>query len=132
MDYVQLLFTFFNAPLFATFLLGMFTYWATPAGGFWGLLSGTTAAGLHYAAYRLGMIRYGSEMTANFYGAACAWLVCFLVTAGVSFWTPRRDRAEIAGLVYKRSVFEKSLPRNAWVCAALILLGLLVMNWAFY
>jgi SSS family solute:Na+ symporter len=132
MDYVQLLFTFFNAPLFATFLLGMFTYWATPAGGFWGLLSGTVAAGVHYLAYRMGLIPYGSEMTANFYGAASAWLVCFLVTAGVSLWTPRRNRTDLTGLVYERSIFEKRLPRNTWLFAALILLGLLAVNWAFY
>jgi len=35
MDYLTLLFSLFNAPLFATFLLGMFTTWATPAAGFW-------------------------------------------------------------------------------------------------
>jgi solute:Na+ symporter, SSS family len=84
MDYVQLLFSFFNAPLFATFLLGMFTMWATLAGGFVGLVSGTFAALLHYIAYHFHWLPYGSDMTANFYGALCAWCVCFLVTAAVS------------------------------------------------
>ncbi len=38
MDYLLLVFSFFNAPLFGVFLLGMFTEWATPTAGFWGLL----------------------------------------------------------------------------------------------
>ena len=59
MDYVQLLFSFFNAPLFATFLLGMFTSWATPRGGFAGLVSGTGAriAALSGPTLRLAALR---------------------------------------------------------------------------
>ena len=49
MDLLQLVFSFVNAPLFATFLLGMFWARATPNGAFWGLLSGTGAAAVHYA-----------------------------------------------------------------------------------
>ena len=37
MDYVQMLFSIFHASLFATFLLGMFTSWATPVGALAGL-----------------------------------------------------------------------------------------------
>jgi SSS family solute:Na+ symporter len=47
MDMLQLLFAFVNAPLFATFLLGMFWKRATGHGAFIGLLSGTAAAALH-------------------------------------------------------------------------------------
>src|SRR5258708_38416872 len=46
MDFLQLVFGFVNAPLFATFLLGMFWKRATGHGAFAGLLSGTTAAAL--------------------------------------------------------------------------------------
>src|SRR5207244_11616226 len=49
MDMLQLLFAFVNAPLFATFLLGMFWKRATGHGAFAGLLSGTAAAALHQA-----------------------------------------------------------------------------------
>ncbi len=41
MDYIQLLFSFFNAPLFATFIIGMFWSRMTPWAGFWGLVAGT-------------------------------------------------------------------------------------------
>ena len=44
MDYVQALFSFFVAPLFGTVLLGMLWKRVTPAGGFWGLLAGTTSS----------------------------------------------------------------------------------------
>ena len=44
MDYIQLLFSFFNAPLFATFIIGMFWKRMTPWAGFFGLIAGTLAA----------------------------------------------------------------------------------------
>src|SRR5262249_11302429 len=46
MDLLQLVFGFVNAPLFATFLLGMFWKRSTGHGAFVGLLSGTAAAAL--------------------------------------------------------------------------------------
>ncbi|HEX4320208.1 MAG TPA: sodium/solute symporter [Acidobacteriaceae bacterium] len=99
MDYVQLLFSLFNAPLFAVFLLGMFTRWATPWAGFWGLLIGVFIGIAHQAAVRVGMLSYGSQMSANFYGAIYAWLVSILSIAAISRWTVARDTAEFDGLV---------------------------------
>lgn len=98
MDYLQLLFSLFNAPLLATFLLGMFTTWATPKAGFWGLLFGTLSSITHNFAYRMHWITYGSDMTANFYGAIFAWTSCFLVTAFLSAFTPARSLEELAEL----------------------------------
>ena len=136
MDYVQLLFSFFNAPLFATFLLGMFTRWATPAGGFVGLVAGTLSAGLHYFAYRSHWLPYGSDMAANFYGAICAWTVCFLVTCGVSAVTRPKPAAELTGLVHDAASNSSSAGfparRRAWIFAALVLAALIVLNWIFY
>jgi len=136
MDYVQLLFSFFNAPLFATFLLGMFTRWATPMGGFVGLVAGTLSAGLHYWAYRSGWLPYGSDMTANFYGATCAWLVCFLTTVGVSLVTERKPTKELAGLVHQSGSMtsdrDRRAMRRAWIFAGVIVLALIVLNWVFY
>lgn len=128
MDYVQLLFSFFNAPLFATFLLGMFTFWATPAGGLAGLVAGTLAAIVHYLAYHFRWLPYGSDMTANFYGALAAWTVCFLVTIGVSAVTKRKAAEELAGLVHTSSKGTK----QPWAFALIIVAGLLILNWIFY
>lgn len=44
MDYLQTLFGFFNAPLFATFILGMFWKRMTPHAGWSGLVAGTASA----------------------------------------------------------------------------------------
>lgn len=136
MDYVQLLFSFFNAPLFATFLLGMFTRWATPAGGFAGLVAGTLAAILHYLAYHFHWLRYGSDMTANFYGAICAWMVCFLVTAAVSAATKRKPAEELVGLVHRWTAGDADpggfRMKGPWIFAGLITVGLLILNWVFY
>ncbi len=40
MDFLQLVFAFVNAPLFATFLLGMFWKRTTADGAFWGMVTG--------------------------------------------------------------------------------------------
>ena len=100
MDYMQLIFSFFNAPLFATFLLAMFWKGATPWGGFWGLLVGILTAAGHYILYKLGILSYHSEMAANFYQAIWAWSADFVVTIGVSLFTAKRDPKELVGLVF--------------------------------
>ncbi len=136
MDYVQLLFSFFNAPLFATFLLGMFTRWATPRGGLAGLIAGTLASFGHYLAYHFHVIRYGSDMTANFYGAICGWTACFAVTAITSLFTQKKSAGELDGLVYDRrshaSGRDVGRMRQAWIFAGLILAVCFVLNWIFY
>ena len=48
MDFLQLVFGFVNAPLFATFLLGMFWKRTTGHGAFFGLLGGTLGAAIFH------------------------------------------------------------------------------------
>ncbi len=106
MDLLQLVFSFINAPLFATFLLGMFWVRTTPDGAFFGLLGGTGAAAVHYALTgvtggRVGLLStYPSDMAQNFWGAIVAWTACFALTIAVSLFTRPRERSELAGLVY--------------------------------
>ena len=106
MDLLQLVFSFINAPLFATFLLGMFWALATANGAFWGLISGTAAAGTHYFLTGVGasaatkLHAYPSDMAQNFWGAICAWSACFVVTITVSLVTKPRMAEELKGLVY--------------------------------
>ena len=114
MDLLQLVFAFVNAPLFATFMLGMFWKRATGHGAFVGLLSGTLAAAAHHGLTLpagavvsvkggfLGAVlhTYPSEMAQNVWTAIFAWTTCFLITVLVSLFTmPRRDE-ELSGLVY--------------------------------
>ena len=100
MDYLQLLFAFFNAPLFGTFLLGMFWKRTSAHSGFWGLLSGILAAATHYTLYRYHVIFYPSDMAANFYQAIWAFSVCVVVTVVVTLFTEPRKEEELVGLVY--------------------------------
>jgi SSS family solute:Na+ symporter len=115
MDLLQLVFAFVNAPLFATFLLGMFWRRATGHGAFFGLLLGTGAAALHHGLTApagaatlikggwLGAVlhRYPSEMAQNFWTAIVAWSFCFLMTVLVSLVTRRqKSNEELRGLVY--------------------------------
>lgn len=100
MDYLQLLFTFFNAPLFATFALGMFWKRTAPNAAFAGLLSGILGAACHYLLYWSGTITYPSDMTANFYQAIYAFTICFTVTVIGTFFAQPRKEEELVGLVY--------------------------------
>ena len=115
MDFLQLIFAFVNAPLFATFLIGMFWKRATGNAAFVGLLSGTLGAALHHGLTRpegattlikggwLGTIAhtYPSEMAQNFWTATIAWTVCFVVTILLSYATKRnKSDDELKGLVY--------------------------------
>jgi SSS family solute:Na+ symporter len=107
-DLLQLVFSFVNAPLFGTFLLGMFWKRTTGHGAFTGLLSGTCAAalthGLTVAEGKggwLGVVhQFPSSMAQNFWIAICAWTTCFLVTIAVSLVTRPRPEKELEGLVY--------------------------------
>jgi SSS family solute:Na+ symporter len=108
MDFLQLVFGFVNAPLFATFLLGMFWKRATGHGAFLGLLSGTTAAalthGLTVAEGKGGWLgnlhEFPSQMAQNFWIAIFAWTTCFLVTILVSLATAPHPESQLRGLVY--------------------------------
>ena len=115
MDLLQLVFAFVNAPLFATFLLGMFWTRATGHGAFLGLLTGTGAAALHHGLTVpvgaatlvkggwLGIVlhQYPSEMAQNFWTAIWAWSACFVATIVISFVTRRtKSDDELRGLVY--------------------------------
>lgn len=108
MDLMQLVFGFVNAPLFATFLLGMFWRRTTGHGAFTGLLAGTSAAalthGLTMAEGKGGWIgtvhEFPSIMAQNFWIAIVAWTVCFLVTIVTSLATQPRPAAELRGLVF--------------------------------
>jgi SSS family solute:Na+ symporter len=120
MDLIQLVFGFVNAPLFATFLLGMFWKRATGHGAFLGLLTGSIAGflthGLTVAEGKGGYLGYVSEfpstMAQNFWVAIWSWTVCFVVTVIVSLMTKPKEERELEHLVYGVSALpsEEHLP----------------------
>ncbi len=109
MDLLQLVFGFVNAPLFATFLLGMFWKRSTGHGAFFGLIAGTSAAaathGLTLAEGKGGWLgsvlaEYPSVMAQNFWIAIYAWTTCFVVTIAVSLITAPKAESELRNLVF--------------------------------
>jgi len=137
MDLLQLIFGFVNAPLLATFLLGMFWKRATANGAFTGLVLGTGAAAATYGftiAERkggwLGVLHtFPSSMAQNFWVAINAFCVCFVVTVLVSFLGRPRPDDQLVGLVY--GVTPKRAESAVWykrpAMLALVSAGLCVL-----
>ncbi|MDB4879925.1 MAG: sodium solute transporter superfamily [Gemmatimonadetes bacterium] len=148
MDMLQLVFAFVNAPLFATFLLGMFWRRTTGHGAFSGLVAGTLAAAMHHGlslprgsmagvkgGWMGGVVQgYSSEMAQNFWTAIWAWSSCFVVTILVSLLTRPRPDDELRGLVYSltdRQVehgepwYRRTAPLAVLVLALTLLLNIL-------
>jgi SSS family solute:Na+ symporter len=108
MDYVQALFSFFIAPLFATVIIGMLWKRASPAGGFWGLLAGTASSVAMWAWVKMdpsalryiALSPYAKDMAENMYRALWSCIICALITLIVSLLTTPKPEAELKGLVY--------------------------------
>ncbi len=121
MDIIQLVFGFVNAPLFATFLLGMFWARTTGTGAFLGLFGGiggsaifhaltTTTSNLDASGHvangmkggYLGLVqKFPSEMAQNFWLASFAFIICLTLTTVISLATKRtKTDEELRGLVY--------------------------------
>jgi SSS family solute:Na+ symporter len=151
MDAVQLIFSFVNAPLFATFLLGMFWARTTSHGAFFGLLCGTaTSALFHFCTIATGnepgfikgaaianLCTFPSDMAKNFWMATVAFSSCFVLTIIISLATKRtKSDEELKGLVY--SLTEKIRePNQAWYASpaflgTVLLLFCLALNIYFW
>ena len=144
MDLLQLVFSFVNAPLFATFFLGMFWKRATGHGAFWGLISGTAAAAITYglttAEGKGGWIahihRFYSSMGQTFTIAWISFLVCFIITMLISLLTTPRSEDELEGLVYsltpRQADQSKVWYKNPLWLGLLILSITILLNMIFF
>jgi solute:Na+ symporter, SSS family len=129
MNYIQLLFSFFNAPLFATFILAMFWKRSTPWAGISGLAAGTIgAAVMHFAGYHIAYFyphqvldpthaTVNAQMV-NFYGAITAFVADLVVTVLVSLVTRPKPVSELGGLVWgvhdPNAPDPASVPKPVW------------------
>jgi len=142
---VVLAFSFVNAPLFATFLLGMFWKRTTGHGAFAGLLAGigtavahhglTLVAGGHpgvHGGWIAVLHRYPSDLAQSAWTAIFAFAVNLIVTAGVSLFTRAREGEELAGLVYSLLPARKRVRKSFWkrpeTLAAAILIAAIALN----
>lgn len=150
MDIIQLVFGFVNAPLFATFLLGMFWKRCTGTGAFLGLFGGIgTSALFHSMTIAIGnapgvkggylkvVSAFPSEMAQNFWLASFAFIACFALTVVISLATKRtKTDTELTGLVY--SLTPKIVDASqVWilrpaVLGTILLIGCVVLNILFW
>jgi SSS family solute:Na+ symporter len=148
MDALQLVFAIVNAPLFGTFLLGMFSKRTTGHGAFTGLLAGTTGALIHHGltlpmgdavGIHGGWIhvihRYSSDMAQNFWTAIFAFTINVVVTVVVSRMSAPRPEPELVGLVYsltpKPVEADKAWYQRPTVWAVAVLALAVVLNIIF-
>ncbi|WP_280424947.1 sodium:solute symporter family protein [Nocardia carnea] len=102
MDYLQTLFSFFNAPLFATFILGMFWKRMTPTAGWTGLVAGTAIAVTIFVLNETGVFSLSGQGV-SFVAAGAAFVVDILVSVAVTMVTAPKPAAELVGLVYSET-----------------------------
>jgi solute:Na+ symporter, SSS family len=100
MNYVQQLFSVFNAPLFATFIIAMYWKRATPLAGALSLIAGSLAAEIAHLLSSSGHIDLGSKIAATWWEAIIAFVVDAIVLVGVSLVTKPKPDEELRGLVW--------------------------------
>ncbi|MGD0556237.1 MAG: sodium:solute symporter family protein [Streptosporangiaceae bacterium] len=100
MNYMQSLFSFFNAPLFAVFIIGLL--WKRMGGwaGFWSLLMGTVGAIVAYILYETGAVNMGSAINSTFIIAIVAFVTALVTAVIVTLITAPPDVAKLAGYVW--------------------------------
>lgn len=143
MDYVQALFSLFVTPLFGTVILGMLWKKATPAGGFWGLLAGIGSSfgmwlWVRYEPSALAKIALSADakpMAETLYRMLWSWLICVIVTVGISWFSRARPESELKGLVYgctelpEQRVYPLVQRPVFWAAAAIFVF--LWLQWVF-
>lgn len=112
MDYLQQLFSFFNAPLFATFILGMFWKRMTATAGWVGLVAGTLSAVIVFLMNETGVISLSGQ-GASFVAAGVAFVVDIVLSILVSKFTEPKPVTELAGLVYSETPKDTLTDANA-------------------
>ena len=157
MDVIQLVFAFVNAPLFGTFLLGMFWKRTTSIGAFIGLFLGiATSAVFHALTTTFGNVdaaghvikqlkggylhvfaKFPSEMAQNFWMASFAFIACFILTLLISLATRRtKTDEELKGLVYSLTPKYKDTEQHVLlrpaVLGTILLIGCVILNIIFW
>jgi SSS family solute:Na+ symporter len=121
MNYIQALFSIFNAPLFATFIIGMFWKRMTSAAAIWGLVAGTLAAAITFIGYKVGWFDFSTDLNESMVGAGLAFVVDAIVTIAVTLASRPKPVDELQGLVYgMANVDEAARPLRWWERPALL------------
>jgi len=145
MNYIQALFSIFNAPLFATFIIGMFWKRMTASAGIWGLVAGTVGAAFVFVTSESGvdsfgfeeplLFTFGSALSASFWGAVVAFVADAVVSVVVSFVTAPKPAEDLEGLVYGTAVDHGEVAQGDrvwWRNPVPLGLGAVVIAFALY
>jgi len=150
MDIIQLVFGFVNAPLFATFLLGMFWKRTTGTGAFLGLFGGIAGSAVFHSltiahgnlpgvkgGYVHLVKEFPSEMAQNFWLAAFAFIICFVLTLVISLATQsKKTDEELKGLVYSLTpkIVDHNIPiyQKPAVVGIVLLIVCVILNVIFW
>jgi solute:Na+ symporter, SSS family len=145
MDVIQLVFSFVSAPLFGTFLLGMFWKRTTGTGAFLGLLFGMVTSALVYGltvaegkgGFIYNLYEFPSSMAQNFWLAAFAFIACFTLTLVISLATARtKTDVELKGLVYSLTprIMDDNQPwfHRPAVVGIVLLVVCVILNYIFW
>jgi SSS family solute:Na+ symporter len=100
MNYVQQLFSIFNAPLFATFIIAMFWRRATWLGGALSMIAGSVAAEVTHLLYADKVISMGTQLSSTWYQAIVAFVADAIVLVVFSLVTQPKPESELRGLVW--------------------------------
>lgn len=139
MDYLQTLFGFFNAPLFATFILGMFWKRMTATAGWVGLVTGTLTAVFVWLLAQNGVFTLAGQGVA-FVAASAGFVMDILASVLVSFVTKPKPVEELVGFVYSETprahFHDPKLEDMPWLgrpvpLAGLALAMVIVLNFIF-
>jgi SSS family solute:Na+ symporter len=114
MNYIQALFSIFNAPLFATFIIGMFWKRMTSAAALWGLVAGTAAALITFVGYKAGWFSFSTDLNESMVGAGLAFVIDAIVTIAVTLATEPKPVAELQGLVYGMANVDEEATKPRW------------------
>jgi SSS family solute:Na+ symporter len=127
MNYLQALFSIFNAPLFATFIIGMFWKRMTATAALWGLIAGTLTAGVLFILHKTETIDFGTDLNQSMWGAGAAFVVDAVVTVVVTLMTKPKPVEELKGLVHGMADVDDSIKRHTHWWEAPKLLGASVL-----
>ncbi len=133
MNYIQVLFSFFNVPLFCAFIIGMFWRRASRSAGFWAILVGTIVAVATYVLYNQGVIPFRSALQETFYGSIFAFVAGSIAAVVATRFEPRKSDEELRGLVYGLEIRDPDEAPQPWYRQPLPMgIGVVVLSILLY
>ncbi|GAB3680668.1 sodium:solute symporter family protein [Angustibacter aerolatus] len=134
-NYIQVLFSFFNVPLFTAFIIGMFWKRASRSAGFWGILVGTIVSVGTYALYKTDHLSFRSDLQESYWGSIAAFVAGALAMVIVSVRGQRKTDEQLKGLVWGMAIREMDTSTDGvavWKRPVPLGIGIVVISLSMY